>query len=122
MSEPDPGRGLVVADWELLRLALAESSEGQVGTVMDRVLLMCFSYNPVEGKYSLAILGVVRLGGVLTVALLVGFWLVMWRRSRGVPRLSPPGGETNTADTAVAPGPSRQDAVPVQVTVKYQTP
>jgi protein SCO1/2 len=63
-----------------LRLAITEASEGQVGNVMDRVLLMCFNYNPVTGQYSLAILNAVRAGGALTVVLLAGFWLLMWRR------------------------------------------
>ncbi len=49
---------------------------------MDRVLLMCFNYNPVTGKYSLAILSAVRAGGVLTVLLLAGFWLTSWLRGR----------------------------------------
>jgi protein SCO1/2 len=65
-----------------LRLAITETSEGQVGNVMDRVLLMCFNYNPVTGKYSVAILNAVKIGGLLTVALLVGFWVLMWRRAR----------------------------------------
>ena len=64
-----------------LRLAITEASEGQVGNLMDRVLLMCFNYNPVSGKYSLAILNAVRIGAVGTVGLLAGFWLLMWRRA-----------------------------------------
>src|SRR5207249_10463689 len=53
-----------------LRLAITEASEGQVGNLMDRVLLMCFNFNPVTAKYSMAILNVVRIGAVVTVALL----------------------------------------------------
>jgi protein SCO1/2 len=68
-----------------LRLALVESSEGKVGALMDRVLLMCFNYDPREGKYSAAVLRAVRVGGAVTLLLLAGFWLVSWRRraSRG---------------------------------------
>ncbi len=62
-----------------LRLALVEASEGRVGSPMDRILLMCFNYNPVEGRYSMTVLNVVRIGGAVTVALLLGFWLVTWR-------------------------------------------
>lgn len=57
-----------------LRLALIESSEGRVGSPMDRVLLMCFNYDPITGAYSVAILNLVRLGGMLTVATLGLFW------------------------------------------------
>jgi protein SCO1/2 len=65
-----------------LRLALIESSEGKVGSPMDRILLMCFNYDPVEARYSVAVLNVVQLGGLVTVALIGGFWLVAWWRRR----------------------------------------
>jgi protein SCO1/2 len=86
-----------------LRLALTEASEGQVGNVMDRVLLMCFNYNPVTGKYSLAILNAVRIGAVVTVVLLAGFWLLMWRRAVRLSRLCQPREWPGTVDTATAP-------------------
>src|SRR5262245_60998150 len=38
-----------------LRLALVEAGEGKVGGPMDRILLMCFNYNPAEGSYSVAV-------------------------------------------------------------------
>lgn len=50
-----------------LRLALVETGRGQLGSVVDRVLLRCFSYDPATGRYTLAIVGVLRLLGVLTV-------------------------------------------------------
>jgi protein SCO1/2 len=65
-----------------LRLALVESSEGKVSTVIDHVLLMCFHYDPVTGKYSATVLSLVRIGGVLTVLALIGFWVVVARRSQ----------------------------------------
>jgi protein SCO1/2 len=65
-----------------LRLALVESSEGKVGSVIDHVLLMCFHYDPATGKYSAAVLSIVRAGGVLTLLGLVGFWVASARRGR----------------------------------------
>src|SRR5262249_44092306 len=61
--------------------AVVEASEGKVGVMMDRVLLMCFSYDPSTGRYSAAVLRAVRAGGVLTVLLLAGFWLRSWRKA-----------------------------------------
>ena len=87
-------RGILVltADWMVtryflegtfpprdLRLALVEASEGRVGSPMDRILLMCFNYNPSTGRYSMTVLTIVRTAGAVMVALLVGFWLVTWR-------------------------------------------
>lgn len=63
-----------------LRLALVEASEGKVGGPMDRILLMCFNYNPETGSYSLAILRAVQVGGAVTMAALGLFWWVAWRR------------------------------------------
>jgi protein SCO1/2 len=79
-----------------LRMSLVEASEGQVGHPMDRILLMCFSYNPDAGKYSTAVLGLVRLGGALTLAALLLFWLAAWRRGRRArPAPAAPAGGTD---------------------------
>jgi protein SCO1/2 len=67
-----------------LRLALVEASEGEIGKPMDRILLMCFSYDPESGKYSVAILRVVRAGGILTMLGLGAFWARCWWRGRGL--------------------------------------
>jgi protein SCO1/2 len=65
-----------------LRLALVESSEGHISAPMDRVLLMCFSYDPSTARYSAGVLQLMRLGGILTVVLVLAFWMVAWRRGR----------------------------------------
>jgi protein SCO1/2 len=65
-----------------LRMALVEASEGQIAAPMDRILLMCFSYNPSSGKYSAAVLRLVQAGGVATMAAVGLFWLASWRRGR----------------------------------------
>ncbi|MFO0927767.1 MAG: SCO family protein [Gemmataceae bacterium] len=65
-----------------LRMALVEASEGKVGSPMDRILLMCFNYNPVTAKYSVTILNIVRMGGAVVVSLLLSFWALSWYRGR----------------------------------------
>lgn len=65
-----------------LRLALTEASEGQVGSPVDRALLLCYDYDPATGKYTLAALNLVRLGGVLTLAALGAFVVLALRRER----------------------------------------
>jgi protein SCO1/2 len=64
------------------RLALVEASDEQIGSVVDALLLFCFHYDPATGRYSKIALGAMRVGGVLTVAALVGFVVVMLRRER----------------------------------------
>jgi protein SCO1/2 len=63
-----------------LRLALVESGQGKVGSKLDEVLLYCFHYDPESGRYGVVVMNLIRLGGVITVALMAGFILLMRRR------------------------------------------
>lgn len=65
-----------------LKLALVEAGEGKVGSVIDRFLLRCFHFDPDSRKYGVYVWGVMRAGGVLTVVLLGGLLLFLWRRER----------------------------------------
>ena len=65
-----------------LRLALVEAADGKIGTAADAFLLYCYHYDPMSGKYGLAILNVVRLGGILTLTALGAFVLRALRRER----------------------------------------
>jgi protein SCO1/2 len=71
-----------------LRLALVEAASGTIGTPLDKALLYCYHYDPATGKYGFAILNVVRLGGLLTVAAMVAYALVSLRRERRQTRLT----------------------------------
>lgn len=63
-----------------LRLALVEASEGRIGTVVDRLLLLCYRYDPATGRYGAAALGLMRAGGVITMLAMAAFVVVMLRR------------------------------------------
>lgn len=71
-----------------LKLALAEASEGRHVPLGDQVLLLCFHYDPANGKYGLAILRLIRFAGVLTVGALATGIVVMIRRERHPARLA----------------------------------
>jgi protein SCO1/2 len=65
-----------------LRLGLVEASAGQIGTPIDAVLLRCYHYDPVAGRYTVTIENIVRLASVIT-ALMVGLTLLaLFRRER----------------------------------------
>ena len=71
-----------------LQFALIEAADGRIGGLVDAILLYCFHYDPVTGKYGLVIMNVLRLAGLATVFLLGGFMgLSVWleRRNRFVP-------------------------------------
>jgi protein SCO1/2 len=63
-----------------LRLALVEASGEHIGSLVDQLLLFCFHYDPATGRYSRLALNAVRAGGVLTLAVLVAFVVLMLRR------------------------------------------
>jgi protein SCO1/2 len=65
-----------------LRLGLVEASANRIGSATDQVLLFCFHYDPLEGKYGPAVLNFVRRGGVLTLLAVGAFFIVLWRRER----------------------------------------
>ncbi len=73
-----------------VRLALLEASAGKVGSVVDTILLYCYHYDPMTGRYGLYVMRSLRLAGVATVSMIGVFIVVMLRRERGPnPRLEP---------------------------------
>jgi len=69
-----------------LRLALVDASAGKVGSAVDSFLLYCYHYDPMTGRYGLAIMRAMRVAGVATVVSLGLFIGVMVRRERRGPR------------------------------------
>jgi protein SCO1 len=68
-----------------LRLGLIEASQNKIGSIVDQVLLFCYHYDPVTGKYGLVILTTMRIVGVVFVLGLAAYVVVMLRRERAVP-------------------------------------
>jgi protein SCO1/2 len=68
-----------------LRLGLVEASKNQIGSLVDQLLLFCYHYDPTTGKYSTAVMRLVRVAGAFT-ALGIGLFVVMmFRRERRPP-------------------------------------
>lgn len=68
-----------------LRLAIVEAGGGRIGSLRDRVLLLCLRYDPSRGRYSWSVLTAVRGLGVLTALALgagVGVMVLRERRRR----------------------------------------
>jgi protein SCO1 len=65
-----------------LRLGLVEASQRRIGSPVEKLLLFCFHYDPMEGRYGPAVMNLVRLGGVATVLGLGLFMGVLWRQER----------------------------------------
>jgi protein SCO1/2 len=69
-------------DPRTFRLAIVESSEGTVGTALDRFLLSCYGYDPRTGTYSRIGPVVVTTGAALTVIGLFTLLFVLSRKER----------------------------------------
>jgi protein SCO1/2 len=69
-----------------LRLSLVEASQGRIGSATDALLLYCFHYDPAKGRYSLAIMNVLRALAVLTLLLLGAFIVRSIRQERKTAR------------------------------------
>lgn len=65
-----------------VKLALIESSHGKIGSPLDRLLLFCYHYDPLTGKYGLAIKRVMRAGALLTVIVLGWFIVTSLKREK----------------------------------------
>ena len=62
-----------------MRLGIVEASQNKIGTLADKLLLFCYHYDPRSGKYGAVVMNIVRLAGGLTVLVLGGALLMMFR-------------------------------------------
>jgi len=69
-----------------LRLGLVEASQEKIGNPVDAVLLYCYHYDPTTGKYGAVISNILRLAGALTIVILGGGLLLLFRLERSVSR------------------------------------
>jgi protein SCO1/2 len=63
-----------------LRLALVEAAEKKIGTLADKLLLLCYHYDPATGRYSNAAIGALRIAAVVTLGAIVLLIVVLRRR------------------------------------------
>ena len=66
-----------------LRLALIEAGQEKSGTLSDAVLLFCFHYDASTGKYTVAILNIMKLVAALLLVVMAFFWTrAIWREHK----------------------------------------
>jgi protein SCO1/2 len=62
-----------------MRLGIIQASQNKIGSLTDQVLLYCYHYDPRSGKYGPVVMNIVRLAGGVTVLVLGGFLVLMFR-------------------------------------------
>lgn len=72
-----------------LRLALVEAGRGEVGTLVEQVLITCYRYDPAERRYGFWVLGFLRLMGLfLLITAGTGFFVLIRKDRRRTRRLA----------------------------------
>ncbi len=66
-----------------LHLALANASAGRLGSLIDRFVLLCCSYDPQTGRYSLIVSRVLQALGVVTALAVAALILILRRGEPG---------------------------------------
>ncbi|GJM16390.1 MAG: photosynthetic protein synthase I [Thermodesulfobacteriota bacterium] len=66
------------------RFSLLEASKGEIGdsTLLNKVLLFCYGFDPVGKKYALKALNIVKAGGVVTLLTLCVGLTYFWRKEK----------------------------------------
>jgi protein SCO1 len=88
------------------RMALIEAGQGKIGNAVDQILMMCFHWDSYQGKYTKNWMAIMRLGAVVSIAVLgTAIGLLFWRehklkRRSGTKPPSPTGGGPGTLATA----------------------
>ena len=77
---------------EQIKLALLDASKGTIGTPVDQFIMWCFSYDADRGSYVLMAWRLMRLGGALTVVImlvtLVPYWIGRRRSAASLKELN----------------------------------
>ena len=54
-----------------VRLALLDASGGKIGSLADQIIMYCYQYDPTSALYSMRVMNVLRIFGVLTLVTMV---------------------------------------------------
>ena len=63
-----------------MRMGLTEASGGKIGGPVEKMMLLCYHYDPNLGKYSMLVMRLIQAGGLLTLLALGSFMYMMLRR------------------------------------------
>ena len=65
-----------------LAAALRQAGDGRTGSPVANLILLCFHYSPLTGKYGPLIMTIVRVSGAATLLTLIGLVMLFSRRKR----------------------------------------
>jgi protein SCO1/2 len=62
-----------------LRLALVDAAQRHIGGVVEQVMLLCYQYDALTGRYTPFVLDLLKIAGAATVLVVAGGLFVLWR-------------------------------------------
>ena len=65
-----------------LRMALLGASAHKISNPVDLLIMYCCNYNPVVGRYSVSVLRIMSIAGMITVVALIALLVLLTRRPR----------------------------------------
>lgn len=71
-----------------VRMALVESGDRKIGTLVDQAMIYCFHYDPATGRYSAASMRLLRVAAAVTLVAVVSMIVLLRRRET---QTQPPG-------------------------------
>jgi protein SCO1/2 len=69
-------------DSQTMRLSLVEASDGKIGDTVDAFILTCYQFDGKQGKYALAAISMMKIGGLFTILILGTVLYRLLRRER----------------------------------------
>ncbi|MES2392979.1 MAG: SCO family protein [Acidobacteriota bacterium] len=67
-----------------LRMALLSASEKKISNPVDLLILYCCNYSPQAGRYSVSIVRILGLAGMVTILIVVGMVILLTRKPKGM--------------------------------------
>ena len=65
-----------------LRMALLDASAQKISNPVDLLILYCCSYNPAVGKYSVSVLRILSIAGMVSMLIVIGMLFLLTRKPR----------------------------------------
>jgi protein SCO1 len=65
-----------------VKMSLIDAGNNKIGSLLDRVILSCFNYNPDSHTYGIYIFGIMRIGGLLTILAICVMLFFYWRSEK----------------------------------------
>jgi len=65
-----------------LRMAVLEASQKKISNPVDLLILYCCSYNPAVGRYSVSIMRIMGIAGMISMLVVIGMVFLLVRKPK----------------------------------------